>query len=91
MVVVLQVLQANVGKLSSRDLADELKQVYAASVRVNPRLLRVGVSERHITNGASLNFGSKGPQLLPSVTAQVTKGLLRFVNPFTENVCSQFH
>ncbi|CAM6118665.1 unnamed protein product [Calypogeia fissa] len=41
-----KVLQANVGQLSSRDLAEELKRVYTAAVRVNPRLLSVGASEQ---------------------------------------------
>lgn len=42
----LQILQANLGQLSSRDLAEELKRVYTAAVRVNPRLLSVGAAEQ---------------------------------------------
>jgi hypothetical protein len=30
------------------------------------------LEERHSTTGASLNYGSRGPQLAPSVPAQVT-------------------
>lgn len=42
----LQVLQANIGRLSSRDLAEELKRVYNSAIRINPRLLSVGASEQ---------------------------------------------
>ena len=43
---VIQVLQANVGQLASRDLAKEMKRLHSATVHVNPRLLTVGVSEQ---------------------------------------------
>ena len=43
---VIQVLQANVGQLASRDLAEEMKRLHFATVHVNPRLLSVGASEQ---------------------------------------------
>ena len=44
---VIQVLQANVGQLASRDLAEEMKRLHSATVHVNPRLLSVGVQNSH--------------------------------------------
>lgn len=41
-----KVLQANVGQLASRDLAEEMKRLHSATVHVNPRLLSVGASEQ---------------------------------------------
>ena len=43
---VIQVLQANVGQLASRDLAEEMKRLHSATVHANPRLLSVGASEQ---------------------------------------------
>ena len=43
---VIQVLQANVGQLASRDLAEEMKRFHFATIHVNPRLLSVGASEQ---------------------------------------------
>ncbi|BBN05282.1 CCR4-NOT transcription complex subunit 1 [Marchantia polymorpha subsp. ruderalis] len=44
--LIFKVLQANIGRLSSRDLAEELKRVYNSAIRINPRLLSVGASEQ---------------------------------------------
>lgn len=41
-----KVLQANVGQLASRELAEEMKRLHSATVHVNPRLLSVGASEQ---------------------------------------------
>lgn len=41
-----KVLQASPGHLVSRELLEEIKRVYSAAVRVNPRLLSVGASEQ---------------------------------------------
>eukprot|EP00252_Welwitschia_mirabilis_P002749 TRINITY_DN12719_c0_g2_i1.p1 TRINITY_DN12719_c0_g2~~TRINITY_DN12719_c0_g2_i1.p1 ORF type:complete len:2025 (+),score=405.51 TRINITY_DN12719_c0_g2_i1:577-6075(+) len=44
--IFLKVLQAYVGQLDSRDLAEEMKKLYSAAVCVNPRLLSVGASDQ---------------------------------------------
>ncbi|KAL3683907.1 hypothetical protein R1sor_001929 [Riccia sorocarpa] len=44
--LIFKVLQGNLGQLSSREPAEELKRVYNSAVRINPRLLSVGASEQ---------------------------------------------